>query len=161
MSGTIIQISRPIANVNTLWNSNSYASIDDVVLQPNAGDGVKCNANSTDDNEAQAWYMSRIKGDFSFIDGVMVWVNAYKVGTAGNPTVNINIGGVNQTAQSMALTTSAAWYSFGFTGTWNLGDWNYPPSGSQVIITSGSISGDVYVDVVYAEVYCYPYPRIV
>lgn len=144
-------ILRPNGNNNTNWNLNDYTLIDDIVTQPVAPTTGSDYAypNKNDDSESQEWTLEDCPTHISSVTSVIVWV--YGKSTEADPTmdVNINVNSSWQTAQTITFTSSYAWYSKTFTGTWTEANMN----GMLVRLTTKSIVNNLTWEI--DALYCY------
>jgi len=127
----MLQILRPVSNVNGNWQRNDYTYIDDEVLEPNAGDSVPNTAtgnifaNKSDGNEIQTYNMgsSSITG---FID--KIYLKHYgNLSLYSSLTCRIKIDGVWTSYKSSNLSgyfidgiTTYKWATVEFVGPWNI-----------------------------------------
>jgi len=148
----LLGIVRPNANNNELWSGHDYINIDEVVVQPNAGGGDVISADKYDDMERQQYDMQTLSGVES-VTQIVLWVYASGIPLESYKYLRLNIapGGVWQTEQSKALTTSMAWYSATFNGTWTQADLDSLLIGLTTD-TMGT-NDNTAVDVAYCEIY--------
>jgi len=147
-AGSETQYLRPTSNVNTLWNTNAYTSIDEEVVAPDTSalDGNMITANKNDDSEGQQW--GAALGDAGTYASLKLWIYGYRGGTAPNPTGRLNINGSWQSAQAFSLGVGAGspgWSSVTFTGPFTL-----PLSSLTIEVATGDHPGATDSIVLYA-----------
>jgi len=110
----------PNGNSTSVWVSNAYTSIDDAVREPNdPGTATSIYANKSDDSEEQTYTMSNTVETYGAVTQIVIWVNGMIVAGTPEITCRISVGGSWETAQNMGLTTSQAWHSYTFNGSWS------------------------------------------
>lgn len=146
------EVVRPISNINSSWNTNSFANIDDPVLQPAAGSGDVCGCNETQFGNVQQWGLSSPESTGT-ISAAKIWCRAItdsnEDGTISSCRIRLNGTWYTGTQISFLNGGSYSWAYWQFTGSYG------PISGSlpAVELTYNGASPDslVEVDVVYAE----------
>tara|TARA_R110002110_G_scaffold229651_1_gene445195 strand:- start:477 stop:1016 length:540 start_codon:yes stop_codon:yes gene_type:complete len=116
---------RPNGNANTLWDIYAYTLIDDVVNSPSSsGDGTKVEADRGDEEEEQQWDFDALS-TLTSASSVEVFVRHRGDGVDGDAAVNVKIGGVWQTGQTIAESSYGAnysWVSKTWSGSWSASD---------------------------------------
>ena len=145
---------RPNGNANTLWDIYAYTLIDDVVNSPSsAGDGTNVEADDGDEEEEQQWDFEALS-TLTSASSVEVFLRHRGDGVNGDAAVNVKIGGVWQTGQTISESTYGAnysWVSKTWSGSWSDSDFD----DFEVGITAPNDVGrgrEYEVSVVYAVV---------
>lgn len=123
---SVTQYLDPISNVNALWMSNAYTSIDNGVRQPTvAGISDSVIANKNDDNEGQQWGMAL--GDAGSYPTLRLWVMGTDTFSANPPLLKarLNINGAWTAQQDMpsqfpSTVQASSWKSLDFSGPFTL-----------------------------------------
>jgi hypothetical protein len=154
MAGWITQICRPIANVTSVWNANTYANIDDAVLDPAAGDGVTITANASDDNETQS-YKIALPVIPVMVD--LLTLEIYSKGGGAYPTfvANLIVNGVTVRTSNIFAGSDYGWTAAAVFVTLNMGQLG---NQFQLDFVSPAMASEdyIYIDVAYVTVRGWP-----
>lgn len=160
----LTEILRPVAVVSGAWDvSTPITYINEVVVQDNVGDGNAFSAttDTTSGGVTLSLSVNQPRQKFAFIKRIDLWV--YWKGIDLNTTAfNLNVGGLQQTAQTLAPSTTYIWSQFNFypkSGEWPAALIYRDPAATnqlQVLITPSTLKEageNLYVDTVYLELF--------
>ena len=113
------EILRPSGNVNTLWVTNSFSNINEVVINPAAGGGGSVQADDGDESEEQIWSFPSLSS-LTAITSVDIHIYHRDTGISGDPPagVRIKVGGVWSASQDFNYNGTYSWDSNAYGGTW-------------------------------------------
>lgn len=153
------EILRPNSNANSRWTLFDYVHIDDVVLQPSAGDAGKSGRavaiiGGIDTDSEQGWGLSAAN-NYGVVNKIRIWIRFKIAGPGGSPVTAINqkifitVNSVSTVHQNMTTySNNYTWFFFDFLGNWN------STSVLAVWLNAGSSpteDAQFEVDVIYAE----------
>jgi len=148
---------RPSGNVNALWDTNTFANIDDNVLQPSIGDGLDDLQLGSDAGEEQIWFLSGL----NIPGGTLTDLIVYTYGLADNAN-DIHASG----RAYFNGTPTTTWERFDFLTTgdaWDSGIWTGLSQSTENLVIAFGLDGSktpsfsvgkstsLNLDVVYAE----------
>ena len=123
-TSSVAETIRPNGNANTLWDVYAYTLIDDVVNSPSsAGDGTNVEADRNDEEEEQQWDFEALSA-LTSASSVEVFVRHVGDGVDGDAVVNVKIGGVWQTGQTISYSGTYSWVSGTWSGSWSASDFD-------------------------------------
>jgi len=109
------EVLRPNSTINAVWLANTYANIDEVVLDPAAGDGNFVQAGKNDSDEEESWGFDNT----SLTENVnQITLHLYARSNSNAPTMQmrLEVGAGNYTDyQSEAFAVGTyTWYTYTF-----------------------------------------------
>lgn len=137
---------RPTSNVNSNWDVNTYANIDENVVEPNAGNGDTINWDKNDDGEKQEYNMGNTT--YTAITKLVLWIYTRTLDDGGT-VARMKIGATD--SGDLSLPNDDSWHSKTWNGTWTQAEVN---SLTVELEAPARIGGSKYgeFDVVYVEV---------
>ena len=147
----------PGTTVNTLWTTNAYTNINKATRQPTApSTGTYADASKSDAGEKQQWGFTGSSLTNINITSITMWANGKGDSiTPPAPKMSVYVNGAYLTDSTEVLNTSSqAWYSYTWNGTWNAQNVNNMKMAITCTPNTVSIGCDVYcayLDITYTD----------